>query len=92
MSRGGRTGTLSVMPSFLLHHTHTADECAAAFAAWHGFASPLRSQAAASTCLAGGHALWWRVQATSANAALALLPPYVARRTNAIAVRDIQIP
>ncbi len=92
MSHGGRTGTLSAMPSFLLHHTHTADECAAAFAAWHGFASPLRSLPAASTCLAGGHAIWWRVQAPSVNAALALLPPYVARRTSAIAVRDIHIP
>ena len=80
------------MPSFLLHHKHTARECAAAFAAWQGFASPLRWQAAASTCLAGGHAVWWRVEAASAKAALALLPPYVARRTNAIAVRDIQIP
>ena len=80
------------MPLFLLHHQHAPAECAAAFAAWQGFDSPLRAAAAASTCLAGGHALWWRVEATDRQAALALLPPYVAHRTDAIAVRDVQIP
>ena len=36
--------------------------------------------------------MWWRVEAPDPPAALALLPPYVARRTRAIAVRDVQIP
>jgi hypothetical protein len=80
------------MPSFLLHHQHAPGECAAAFAAWQGFDSPLRGQSAASTCLAGGHAVWWRVEAADRQLALALLPPYVARRTDAIHVRDIEIP
>ncbi len=80
------------MPFFLLHHQHGPLECDAAFAAWQGFASPLRRQPAASTCLAGGHAVWWRVDAFDRGAALALLPPYVAQRTEAIPVRDIQIP
>ena len=80
------------MPFFLLYHQHAARECDAAFAAWQGFASPLRRRPAASTCLTGGHAVWWRVEAIDHRAALALLPPYVARRTRAIAVRDIQIP
>jgi hypothetical protein len=80
------------MPSFLLQHRHTASECAIAFAAWTGFISPLRHQAAASTCLAGGHALWWRVQAADADAALALLPKFVARRTLPIEIRDVEIP
>ena len=52
------------MPFFLLHHSHDAHECAAAFAAWQGFDSPLRHRRAPSTCLAGGHALWWRVEAS----------------------------
>ena len=80
------------MPSFLLHQQHAAAECAAVFAAWQGFDSPLRRKSAACACLEGDHALWWRVQAPSRQAALALLPPYVARRTAAIAVRDVQIP
>jgi hypothetical protein len=80
------------MPLFLLHHEHSSGECAAAFAAWLGFDSPLRRHPAASTCLAGGHALWWRVEAADRHGALALLPPYVARRTDVIPVRDIQIP
>jgi hypothetical protein len=80
------------MPYFLLQHRHTPDECAAAFAAWTGFQSPLRHGSAASTCLAGGHALWWRVQANDAAAALAMLPLFVARRTVPIEVRDIEIP
>jgi hypothetical protein len=78
--------------SFLLHHRHAASECAVAFAAWKGFDSPLRRRPAASTCLAGGHALWWRVEAADRQAALALLPPYVAHRTDAIPVRDVEIP
>ena len=80
------------MPFFLLHHQHDALECRAAFAAWQGFVSPLRRRPAASTCLAGGHAVWWRVEALDRAAALALLPPYVADRTNPIPIRDVQIP
>jgi hypothetical protein len=80
------------MPLFLLSHRHDAAECAAAFAAWQGFDSPLRRHPAASTCLDGGHALWWRVEAPDRPAALAQLPPFVARRTEAIQVREVQIP
>jgi len=80
------------MPLFLLHHQHAAAECAAAFAAWTGFDSPLRHRQAASTCLAGGHALWWRVEAADAAAALALLPRYVRKRTSVTGVRDVEIP
>ena len=84
--------TLLSMPMFLLHHQHRPAECEAAFAAWQGFDSPLRRHLAACTCLDGGHGLWWRVEAPTREAALALLPPYIARRTEAIAVRDVQIP
>jgi hypothetical protein len=80
------------MSTFLLQHRHDAGDCAASFAAWFGFTSPLRHQPAASTCLAGGHAVWWRVQAEDAVAALALLPAFVARRTIPIEVRDVEIP
>jgi hypothetical protein len=80
------------MPLFLLHHTHADRECGAAFAAWSGFKSPLRRGIAAASCVSGGHDVWWRVEARSQQAALELLPPYVAQRTHAIAVRDVQIP
>jgi len=80
------------MPSFLLHHHHEPADCAAAFAAWTGFISPLRHRRAASTCLSGDHSVWWHVDAGDLAAALALLPPYVARRTIPIEVRDIEIP
>ena len=80
------------MALFLLRRRHAAPECDAAFAAWQGFPSPLRRRPAASICLAGGHEVWWRVEAADRLAALALLPPYVATRTRAIAVRDVQIP
>jgi len=80
------------MALFLLHHKHEAAECATAFAAWTGFESPLRHSQAASTCLTGGHSVWWRVDAADAAAALALLPRYVARRTVPIEVRDVEIP
>jgi hypothetical protein len=80
------------MPLFLLHHQHAAAECDAAFAAWTGFSSPLRHRPAASTCLAGGHAVWWRVEAMNPEAALALLPRYVRKRTSVTSVREVEIP
>jgi hypothetical protein len=80
------------MPFFLLHHQHEPRECDAAFAAWQGFPSPLRHRAASSSCLAGGHGVWWRVEATDPRAALALLPRFVAERTNPIQVREVEIP
>jgi hypothetical protein len=80
------------MTSFLLQHRHAPEECAAAFAAWTGFESPLRHEQAASSCLTGGHAIWWRVQAADAASALSLLPRFLARRTVAIEVREVEIP
>lgn len=80
------------MPSFLLHHRHEPHECAAAFAAWAGFDSPLRHGPVQSTCLTGGHRLWWTVEAANGDAALARLPAFVARRTTAVEVREVEIP
>ena len=80
------------MPVFLLHHQHTSHECPAAFAAWTGFDSPLRRRPAASTCLTGGHALWWRVEAADRSSALGLLPRFLAERTTPIEIREVQIP
>jgi hypothetical protein len=80
------------MPSFLLHHQHKPYECPAIFAAWQGFQSPLRHRLAPCSCLVGGHGLWWQVQATDRRSALALLPRFVAERTNAIQIREVEIP
>ena len=80
------------MPSFILHHDHAAAECDTAFAAWNGFDSPLRHRPVASTCLAGGHAVWWRVEAADVAAALALLPRSCVQRTHVTDVRDVEIP
>ena len=80
------------MPFFLLHHRHEAHECDAAFAAWQGYDSPLRHRRAPSSCLAGGHGLWWRVEARTPEAALGLLPRFVAERTTPIPIREVQIP
>jgi hypothetical protein len=90
--RGAGLGHSADMPVFLLQHEHAPRECAAAFAAWAGFDSPLRHDVAASTCLMGGHALWWRVEAGDQRSALALLPRFLAERTTATEVRLIQIP
>jgi hypothetical protein len=80
------------MARYLLHHSHSPAECGPAFAAWKGFDSPLRHHVAVGTCLQGGHAIWWDVQAVDIQAALALLPPYVAARTNVVAVSEVSIP
>ncbi|MEA2150706.1 MAG: hypothetical protein QOD69_2536, partial [Solirubrobacteraceae bacterium] len=53
---------------------------------------PLRHRPAASTRLAGGHAIWWRLDAADVAAALALLPRYVRERTTVTSVREVEIP
>jgi hypothetical protein len=80
------------VPTFLLTHQHEPHECRYAYAAWEDFASPLRHQAAQSSCLHGGHRVWWTVEAADVAAALAMLPPYVAARSTAEPVRDVPIP
>ena len=80
------------MTTYLLHHRHSPAECGAAFAAWAGFESPLRHRRAPSTCLSGGHSVWWQVTAANAAAALAMLPHFVAERTTLTPVRDVEIP
>jgi hypothetical protein len=89
---GGVPAHHPVMPSFRLHHRHAPRECGAAFAAWRGFQSPLRHRPTVGTCRLGGHELWWDVRAESAQAALALLPPYLAERTAVTAVEHVPIP
>ncbi|QEC48770.1 hypothetical protein FSW04_15115 [Baekduia soli] len=80
------------MPTFLLHHVHEPGECGAVFASFTGHESPLRHRTTMSSCRYGGHAIWWAVTAGSPEAALALLPAYVARRTTASAVARVEIP
>jgi hypothetical protein len=80
------------MKRFLLHNRHKPDECGVTFAAFKGHPSPLRRHETASSCLTGGHELWWLVEADTADAALALLPRYVAERSTAIPIRTVLIP
>jgi hypothetical protein len=77
---------------YLVHHRHEPHECPAAFAAWRGFASPLRGAATTGSCRFGGHELWWRIDAESEADALAFLPEYVAQRATATRVEEVQIP
>ncbi len=80
------------MPKFVLSHCHRADECRVAAASWKGFSSPLRHQPALGSCAAGGHRVWWIVDAADAATALAQLPPYVTERTDVEEVREVDIP
>ena len=80
------------MASFLLQHRHEPEKCGVAFAAFKGHQSPLRHAATFASCAAGGHEIWWVVEADSPAQALALLPHYVAQRTTATPVREVKIP
>jgi hypothetical protein len=80
------------MPSYVLEHRHEAHECGVVFAAFKGHGSPLRHRATLASCNSGGHAIWWTVEAPSAVEALAFLPFYVAERTTAAAVTEVEIP
>jgi hypothetical protein len=80
------------MARFLLHHRHEPYECGVAFAAWKGHDSPLRRRPTFGTCLAGGHEIWWLVEADSAENALEQLPYFIAQRTTAAEISAIAIP
>ncbi len=80
------------MATFVLTHRHTPEECAIAIAAWKGFSSPLRHGRPLGSCALGGHRLWWTVDAVDEDAALSLLPHYVAQRTVADQVQEVPLP
>jgi hypothetical protein len=80
------------MPSYMLQHQHEPRECGVVFAAFKGHESPLRHQATLASCTSGGHEIWWTVDAASEREALGLLPFYVAERTTATRVSEVQIP
>jgi hypothetical protein len=80
------------MSRYLLEHRHEPNECGAVFAAFRGHQSPLRHRATVASCRSGGHAIWWTVAAASEAEALALLPFYVAKRTTATSVSEVEIP
>ena len=80
------------MPRYVLHHRHEPHECGAAFASFKGHRSPLRHRSTLASCRSGGHAIWWTVEAATAEDALGLLPAYVADRTTATSVNEVDIP
>jgi hypothetical protein len=80
------------MASYMLTHRHKPEECRTAYAAWHGFDSPLRRHPTLGSCVEGGHSLWWTVDAPTQAEALAQLPDYVAERTEVSAVSEVPIP
>jgi hypothetical protein len=80
------------MPRYLLHHHHAPRECGVVFAAFRGFDSSLRHQPTLASCSSGGHAIWWTVEAADEDAALTLLPSYVAERTAVSQVSEVLIP
>ena len=80
------------MALYVLQHRHEAAECAAAFAAWNGFDSPLRAGSAWCSCPTGGHRVWFLVEAADGDTALGQLPRYLTERTEAIRVAEVRIP
>ena len=80
------------MHRYLLQHRHEPDECGVVFASFKGHRSPLRHRSTLASCRSGGHAIWWTVEAASEQDALALLPVYVAERTTATSVSEVEIP
>jgi hypothetical protein len=84
-----------LVPRYLLLHTHGRDDCSIAFAAWRGYESPLRHERAAASCsnsTSSEHRIWWELEATSGDQALAQLPPWVAERTEVNQIDEVTIP
>jgi len=82
----------SRLRTYLITHRHEPQDCAIAFAAWRGHDSPLRRETTLSSCLEGGHSIWWQIEARSEAEALELLPDWVAERSEISCVREIAIP
>ena len=80
------------MTRYLLHHRHEPPECGVVFASFKGHQSPLRHRPTFATCRSGGHEIWWTVDAATEEDALGQLPFYVAERTTATSVSEVQIP
>jgi hypothetical protein len=80
------------MRHYLLQHHHEPHECGVVFASFRGHESPLRHRSTLASCRSGGHAIWWTVESATAADALGLLPPYVAKRTTATSVSEVDIP
>jgi hypothetical protein len=80
------------MAHYLLHHHHEPHECGVVFASFKGHESTLRHRPTLASCRSGGHAIWWTVDAATEREALDLLPGYVAERTTATSVSEVQIP
>jgi len=80
------------VPHFLLHNHHPADDCGAVFAAFRGFASPLRHTEALASCRSSGHEIWWHAAADDDAAALRQLPRYVATNSTATRVDTVVVP
>jgi hypothetical protein len=80
------------MAHYLLPHHHAPHECGVVFASFKGHESPLRHRPTLASCRSGGHAIWWTVEASTEDDALCLLPAYVADRTTATSVSEVQIP
>jgi hypothetical protein len=80
------------MARYLLHHHHEPNECGVVFASFKGHESPLRHRPTLASCRSGGHAIWWTVETATEEDALGLLPRYVAQRTTAATVTEVDIP
>jgi hypothetical protein len=80
------------MAHYLLHHHHEPHECGVVFASFRGHESRLRHRPTLASCRSGGHAIWWTVESATVEDALQLLPPYVAKRTTATSVSEVDIP
>ena len=80
------------MARYVLHHRHEPHECGVVFASFRGHESTLRRKPTLASCRTGEHAIWWTVDAASEADALALLPFYVAERTTATTVSEVDIP
>ena len=90
--RGGALGgKLDPCPVTCSTTTTSPHECGVVFASFKGHESPLRHRPTLASCRSGGHAIWWTVEARRRGRAR-LLPFYVAERTTATSVSEVEIP
>ena len=92
MSAGRRGARLDVMSRYLLHHRHEPHECGVVFAAFKGHDSPLRHQPTLASCAPAGTRSGGPSMPQPRRKRSRCCPFYVAERTTATSVSEVEIP
>ncbi len=80
------------MPTYMVVHRHSAEDCSKVGPALEGYSSPNKGQPFLCSCPAGFHVGYIVAQADSAEKALEVLPPTLRATSTAEEVTETTLP